>query len=514
MHRKEENKVSHLKCMDLNTQYVSVVDTNRLEKHRDIPLLSALKEYSLQDIAAFDVPGHKRGQGVKVLNQYFGHELMRMDVNSLPLLDNVSNAKGVIKEAQELLADAYHADAAFFMTNGTTSAIHCMLMSVLGPNDKVLLPRNIHKSALNGLILCGATPVYLPTEMLGKEGIACNVKPSDVESMLNQDSNIKAVFLLNPTYYGFVTDLEQIIQICHQRDVLVLVDEAHGAHFPFHPDLPPSGVELGADVSCVSIHKTGGALTQASALLVNKARIDVKKVQQVINMLQSTSCSYLLMSSLDGARQNLVLNGHEQLSKTIYLSEYARYKINQIPGLHTIEPIGVYHQSYDVTKLGVNVQGLGLTGFEVYELMWKKYNIQLEMPDFNNVLAVISLGDQLKNINRLIEAFKDIASQHHKESNIEQTPFKLVSHPQVELSPRDAYFSEKELVPLEEAIGRLAGESILAYPPGIPIVAPGERITSEVIISLKQLKQSHAFLTDNVDKEMKQLLVIKENNLS
>ena len=316
--------MSHLKCMDLNTQYVSVVDTNRLEKHRDIPLLSALKEYSLQDIAAFDVPGHKRGQGVKVLNQYFGHELMRMDVNSLPLLDNVSKVKGVIKEAQELLADAYHADAAFFMTNGTTSAIHCMLMSVLGPNDKVLLPRNIHKSALNGLILCGATPVYLPTEMLGKEGIACNVKPSDVESMLNQDSNIKAVFLLNPTYYGFVTDLEQIIQICHQRDVLVLVDEAHGAHFPFHPDLPPSGVELGADVSCVSIHKTGGALTQASALLVNKARIDVKKVQQVINMLQSTSCSYLLMSSLDGARQNLVLNGHEQLSKTIYLSEYAR----------------------------------------------------------------------------------------------------------------------------------------------------------------------------------------------
>ena len=354
--------------------------------------------------------------------------------------------------------------------------------------------------------MCGATHVYLPREMLGKEGIACNVKPSDVESMLNQDSNIKALFLLNPTYYGFVTDLEQIIQICHQRDVLVLVDEAHGAHFPFHPDLPPSGVELGADVSCVSIHKTGGALTQASALLVNKARIDVKKVQQVINMLQSTSCSYLLMSSLDGARQNLVLNGH--------LSEYPQYKINQIPALHTIEPIGVYHQSYDVTKLGVNVQGLGLTGFEVYDLMWKKYNIQLEMPDFNNVLAVISLGDQLKNINRLIEAFKDIASQHHKESNIEQTPFKLVSHPQVELSPRDAYFSEKELVPLEEAIGRLAGESILAYPPGIPIVAPGERITSEVIISLKQLKQSHAFLTDNVDKEMKQLLVIKENNLS
>lgn len=513
MLREEANGLNYLHRMEIDVDYEKIIDVKRLEKHRSLPLLSALKEYSQQDIAAFDVPGHKRGHGVEVLNHYFGHELMKMDVNSLPLLDNVSNAKGVIKEAQALLADAYHADAAFFMTNGTTSAIHCMLMSVLGPNDKVLLPRNIHKSALNGLILCGAKPVYVQTEVLGKEGIACNVKASMVEEILDKDPEIKAVFLLNPTYYGFVTDLEAIIQICHQRDVLVLVDEAHGAHFPFHPDLPRSGMELGADVSCVSIHKTGGALTQASALLVNQKRIDVKKVQQVVNMLQSTSCSYLLMSSLDGARQNLVLNGYDQLSKIINLSEYARHKINQIPGLYTIEPKGVYGEYHDKTKLGVNVRGLGLTGFEVYDLMWKKYDIQLEMPDFNNVLAVISLGDQLRNINRLIEAFNEIASQYHKGSKIDQTPFKLVSHPHVELSPREAYFSEKELVLLEDAKGRLAGESILAYPPGIPLVAPGERITSEVIVALKQLKQSHAFLTDNVDKSMNHLLVIKENRI-
>lgn len=486
------------------------MDTKRLKKHQELPLLTTLKDYSQQDIAAFDVPGHKRGHGVEVLNQYFGHDLMKMDVNSLPLLDNVSNAKGVIKEAQSLLADAYHADAAFFMTNGTTSAIHCMLMSVLGPNDKVLLPRNIHKSALNGLILCGAKPVYVETEMLAMEGIACNVKPSMIKEMLEQDSEIKAVFLLNPTYYGFVTDLSEIIRICHDRDVLVLVDEAHGAHFPFHPKLPYSGIELGADVSCVSIHKTGGALTQASALLVNTERVDVQKVQQVINMLQSTSCSYLLMSSLDGARQNLVLNGYDQLSKAIHLSEYARHRINQIPGLYTIEPKGVYAKYYDVTKLGINVRGLGLTGFEVYDMMWKDYNIQLEMPDFNNVLAIISLGDQLRNINRLIEAFRDIASRYHKNSKVDSTPFKATTHPKVELSPREAYFSEKELVPLEEAKGRLAGESILAYPPGVPIVAPGERITAEVIVALKQLKQSQAFLTDNIDKSIQQLLVIKE----
>lgn len=486
------------------------LDTKRLEKHLELPLLQSLKTYSQQDIASFDVPGHKRGEGVRVLNEFFGYELMKMDVNSLPLLDNVSNPKGVIAKAQHLLADAYGADAAFFMTNGTTSAIHCMLMSILSPEDKVLLPRNIHKSALNGLILCGAIPVYVQTEMLGKEGISANVKPAEIKKILQQQSDIKAVFLLNPTYYGFVSDLKEIIRICHEYDVLVLVDEAHGAHFPFHPELPASGIELGADVSCVSIHKTGGALTQASALLVNSQRVNVKKVQQVINMLQSTSCSYLLMSSLDGARQNLVLNGYDQLTKVIHLSHYARHKLNQIPGIYTIEPYGLQSDEFDVTKLGINVRGLGLSGFEVYDLMWKEFDIQLEMPDFNNVLAIISLGDQLRNINRLIDAFKVISKKYKKHSKKEVTPFKLQANPIVVMSPRNAYFSEKVLVPLESAIGHVAGESILAYPPGIPIIAPGEKVTDEVVNALKQLKQSGAFITDNVDKDMNHLLVIKE----
>ncbi len=485
------------------------VDANRLHRHKEIPLLHALKEYSEQDIAAFDVPGHKRGEGVAVLNRYFGYEVMKMDINSLPLLDNISNPKGVIAKAQQLLADAYHADAAFFITNGTTSAIHCMLMATLTPGDKVLLPRNIHKSALNGLILCGAVPVYVETELLSKEGITANVKVDAIELALNQQPDIKALFLLNPTYYGFVADLEEIIKLCHQRNVLVLVDEAHGAHFPFHPDLPASGIELGADAACVSIHKTGGALTQASALLVSQKNLDLKKVQQVINMLQSTSCSYLLMSSLDGARQNLVLNGYDQLSKAIELSRYVRHKLNQIPGIHTIEPRGLQIERFDLTKLGINVQGLGLTGFEVYELMWKEFKIQLEMPDFNNVLAIISLGDSLKNINRLIQAFKVLSSRYHKPQKIEPAVFAFKSAPVVMMSPREAYFSEKKLTLIDQSIGCIAGESILAYPPGIPIVAPGEKITAEVLLVLKQLKQSGAFVTDSMDPSLTQILVIQ-----
>jgi len=432
-----------------------------------------------------------------------------MDVNSLPELDNVSNSTGVIKEARELLADAYNADTAFFMTNGTTSAIHCMLMTVLEPGDKVLLPRNIHKSALNGLILCGAVPIYVETDIFIKEEVSGNVQPSEVEKQLKAHQDIKALFLLNPTYYGYVTNLEKIVQICRQQDILLLVDEAHGAHFPFHPDLPISGMAVGADMSCVSLHKTGGALTQASALLVRNERINVKKVQQVVNMLQSTSCSYLLMSSLDGARQNLVLNGYEQIANAIYLSEYARHELNQIPGIYTIEPHPKFTNHFDLTKLGINVRGLGLTGFDVYEIMWQKFKIQLEMPDFSNVLAIVSLGDQQSHLKRLIQAFKAI-SNHYQKKKLNVKPLKPLAHPQVVLSPREAFFKEKELIAIEEAQGRLAGESILAYPPGIPILAPGEKVTVEVMLTLKHLKQSQAFLTDNYDQQLKQILVIKQ----
>ena len=482
----------------------------RRRLHEQLPLLEALKAYSQKDIAAFDVPGHKRGNGAPILQQFFGEELMKMDVNSLPELDNVSNATGVIKEAMNLLADAYGADAAFFMTNGTSGAIHSMLMAALDPGDEVLLPRNIHKSALNGLIICGAKPVYVKTTMVAKENLVANVSAKDVEAHLKSNPKIKAVFLLNPTYYGFVSDLKAIAAVCDRYNVLLMVDEAHGAHLGFHHDLPLSAMEAGADMSCVSIHKTGGALTQASALLVKGKKISPKKVQQVINMLQSTSASYLLMASLDGARQNLVLNGEKQLSEAIRLSDYARQQLNLITGVHTVES---HDGRLDITKLGINVRGLGLSGFEVYDLMHQQYDIQLEMPDFNHVLAIISLGDAEHNIDKLIAAFKDLSKkQAAKPSKINMKPMRPLGTPKVSLSPRQAYFSEKEPVPLDAAIGKIAGESVMAYPPGIPLVAPGEEITAEIVVTLKQLKQSQAFMTDSYDPELLQILVITEES--
>jgi arginine decarboxylase len=478
--------------------------------HEKMPLLEAMKNYGKRDVAAFDVPGHKRGKGASVLNTYFGDQLMRLDTNSLPSLDNVANPTGVIKEAQELLADAYGANVAFFMANGSTSAIHCMLMSVLMPGDQILIPKNIHKSALNGLILCGASPIYVMPELCKKEGLRKNVCPSAIEARLEEHPDIKAVFVLNPTYYGHTTDLKKVAKICHDRDVLLLVDEAHGAHFPFHPSLPDSAMECGADISCISVHKTGGALTQSSALLVNGERVDRAKVKQVINMLQSTSVSYLLMGSIDGARYNLVRNGKSQLTKALELVSYAKSKIEKIAGLRLICEAGEPARYYDPTKLGINVSGLGLTGYKVYEILWQKYDIQLETAEFNHILAIVSLGDCEKDLNRLIGALAEIAAEYDNPTARarKQLSFEIEIEPIVRMCPRDAYFSDKELVPIDESIGRISGESIMAYPPGIPVVSPGELVTEEMIKMLKDLQNSGAFIVDNFDPKLEKILVI------
>ena len=483
-----------------------------VKDYQDAPLLNSLKDYSKMDIACFDVPGHVRAQGVEVLNNYFGEDIMKMDINSSPLMDNVSNPRTIIKDAQSMLAKAYGADEAFFITNGTTGAIHAMILSIINQGDKILIPRNIHKSVINALILSGGHPIFIQPEFENSLGISLNVSANCIKDALDKDKDIKAVFLLNPTYYGACSDIEEIVSLCHSKGVLVLVDEAHGAHFNFNDDLPISAMNAKADMSAVSIHKTGGALTQASALLVNNKNIDVKRVQQTINMIQSTSASYLLMASIDGARLNLETNGESQLSKALNLSRYAKFKINKIKGIKVfstemLENNGV--DSIDETKLCINVRGLGLTGFEVYDLLYQKYKVQVELGDMYNILALISIGTTKSDIDMLINALDSISKSNMLNEKIKYIDIKQIN-PIIKLKPRDTFYKNKESVILEDSINRICGESIMAYPPGIPIIAPGEVVTKEIIEYIKTLKANNAYLTDMKDKSIKTIVVIKD----
>ena len=454
--------------------------------HSNTPLLSGVLNYSNKHITCFDVPGHKQGNYLEELQNIWGQTVLQMDINSSKKVDNLSNPQGIIREAEELLADAFDSDYAFMLVNGSTSGIHYMIMSVVHSGDKILLPRNVHKSAINALILAGAKPVFIEPEIDPFNGIANGITVAKVKYALDLHNDIKALLLLHPTYFGVTSDLKAIIDLCHSRRIPVLVDQAHGAHFGFHPDSPISAAQLGADLVTISMHKTGGSLTQSSVLLHNQGLISKNKVRSTINLFQTTSASYLLMCSLDLARKQLVLEGKERLHTLYAQARKAKYIINKIPGFKCllkkdyIDQNGVY--DFDDLKLIINVSELGLSGFQVYDILASDYKIQIELAEPLVILAIISFGDTKKSIQVLIDALKDISYRYYNPSHQPIiTPHVSLKNPKMIISPRNAYYHTKRLIPIEKAEGLICGESIMIYPPGIPMIIPGEQITKELI---------------------------------
>lgn len=480
-----------------------------MEQNRT-PLFTALKNYNAIGVLPFDVPGHKRGNGNPELAEFFGKKVLEVDVNSMKELDNIGNPIGVIKEAEELLAKAYSAEHGFFLINGTTGGVQAMIMSACNPGDKIIIPRNAHKSAINGLILSGAIPVYIQPETSKKLGIAMGVTFESIKKAIDENEGVKAIFLINPTYYGAVSEIKKIIDYAHKKKICVLVDEAHGAHFKFHSEFPYEAMEIGADMAAVSLHKTGGSLTQSSALLLNEGLIDRFKVKTVLNLTQTTSASYLLMSSIDVARKNMAVNGEQIFTDILFHLRNARNEINKIDGLYAfgkelIGTPGVF--DFDESKLGVNVSGLGLTGFEVYDILREEYRIQVELADVLNILAVVSIGDSKKSLAMLVDALKDISRRYKKDQPLKYEGI-ILQNPDIIVSPRNAFYARKKRVLIEESAGQISGESIMIYPPGIPIITPGERITKEIIDYIKFLKKQQSMITDIEDSKIEYIKVL------
>jgi arginine decarboxylase len=476
------------------------IETKVQSMQNKTPLFDAMKEYERKNITPFDVPGHKRGKALSEFTSYFGDKIMSIDVNSSKPLDNLANPIGVIKEAEELMSELFNATSAFFLVNGTTSGIQAMIMATCNPGEKIILPRNVHRSAINGLILADAIPVYIEPTINEELGISFNVNIDLVKETIINNLDAKAILITNPTYYGFATDLKEIVSFAHKHNMLVLVDEAHGTHLQFNEDLPLSAMNANADISAISLHKTGGSLTQSSVLLIKSNSIDKYHVKTILNVMQTTSASYLLMASLDVARKNLALNGKCNIQKTIDLARYARKKINTIDGLYSFSKELLGDKSiygFDETKLAIKVNDIGLTGLEVYDKLRDEYNIQVEFGDAYHILAVISLGDDKLSIDILINALKDIVKKYKTNKLILN---KIALHnPQVIVSPRDAFYSHKTKKKLEECVGSVSAEFIMAYPPGIPIVTPGEMISQEIVEYINFLKHQNSMLTGTQD---------------
>ncbi len=480
-----------------------------LSKQKSAPLYEALERFRKQRVVPFDVPGHKRGRGNPELVALLGEKCVGIDVNSMKPLDNLCHPVSVIAEAEALAADAFGAAHAYFMIGGTTSSVQAMILTACKENDKIILPRNVHKSVINALVLNGAVPVYVNPAVDAHIGIALGMEVEAVKQAIYQNPDAKAVFVNNPTYYGICSDLVEIVKLAHAHDMLVLVDEAHGTHLYFSDELPVSAMEAGADMAAISMHKSGGSLTQSSLLLLNNS-INPRFVEQIINLTQTTSASYLLLSSLDISRRNLALRGKESFEKVSAMAEYARSEINSIGGYYAYGKDLVNGKTvcdYDVTKLSVYTRDIGLTGIEVYDLLRDEYDIQIEFGDIGNILAYISIGDRIQEIERLVGALEDIKRLYSRK--IIKLHNSEVVDPMVITTPRQAFYAEKEFVPIREAIGGICAEFVMCYPPGIPILAPGEMITAELVDYILYAKEKGCSMQGPEDGELNYLNVLK-----
>jgi arginine decarboxylase len=479
------------------------------KKQNKAPIFEALNEMKNMRIVPFDVPGHKRGKGNKELMDFLGEKCMSVDVNSMKPLDNLCHPTSVIKEAEELAAEAFGAANAFFMVGGTTSSVQAMILSVCKREDKIILPRNVHISVINALILCGAIPIYINPQIDERLGISLGMSIDDVKGAIEENPDAKVILINNPTYYGICSNIKEITELAHKNDMLVLADEAHGTHFYFGENMPLSAMKAGVDMASVSMHKSGGSLTQSSILLCGK-NINPNHVRQIINLTQTTSGSYLLLSSLDIARKNLALKGVDIFNKVIELTEYAREEINQIGDYYAyskelINGDTIY--DFDITKLSINTFDIGLAGIEVYDILRDEYDIQIEFGDMGNILAYVSVGDSNKNIERLIGALAEIRRKY-KKNKIGMLKNEYLS-PRVIMSPQDAFYWEKTALFLRESIGHVCGEFVMCYPPGIPILAPGELITEEIIEYINYAKEKGSLLTGSEDMDLNKLNVLK-----
>ena len=475
----------------------------------DAPIYEALERFHKSRVVPFDVPGHKRGQGNPELKALLGEACVSNDVNSMKPLDNLCHPVSVIRDAEELAAEAFGAAHAFFMVGGTTSAVQAMILSVVKRGDKIILPRNVHRSVINAMILCGAIPVYVNPDMDPKLGIPLGMRISQLEEAMNQNPDAKAVLVNNPTYYGICSDIRYIVKMAHARGMKVLADEAHGTHFYFGDLLPTPAMAAGADLAAVSMHKSGGSLTQSSFLLAGP-NVNAGYVRQIINLTQTTSGSYLLLTSLDISRRNLAIRGREEFGNVMRLAQYAREEINAIGGYYAYSRELVNNDSiydFDVTKLSVYTLDIGLAGIEVYDLLRDEYDIQIEFGDLGNILAYVSIGDRIKNVERLVSALAEIRRRFKRDKTGLLTQEYLP--PVVAVSPQEAFYAEKESLPIMETEGRICSEFVMCYPPGIPILAPGERITRDILEYIRYAKEKGGSMTGTEDPDINNLNVLK-----
>lgn len=487
----------------------------------ETPYLDALMKYVDAGTISFHTPGHKHGVGMhQRLRDFIGDNVLKLDLTQVRGLDDLNAPSGPIQKAHELAAAAYNADYSYFLVNGSTAGNQAMLMAALRPGDSVLLPRNSHKSATSALIMSGATPVYMRPEVDEELHIDHCVTPQTVRLAMSSHPEAAAVFITSPTYYGATADLGAIERIVHERGKLLLVDEAWGPHLHFHDELPQSATSAGADMCVNSTHKLIAGMSQAAMLHTRGPRVDQGRLRGTLRMLQSTSPLLVMLASLDVARMQMATEGRALLSRTLILARQARQRLNAIRGIRCIGPEQIGKAGiagYDETRLVVTVWDLGYTGYEASEILRTHFDVQVELADLHNIVALVTIGDRQEDLNRLVTAIEELASASKREKrtpgngiarhflNIDVTLPKI---PEQVMTPREAFLANHVEIPFNKSAGHVSAEVVTPYPPGIPILCPGERITQETVDYLRLELEAGVHISGPVDEKLRMIRVL------
>lgn len=472
------------------------------------PLLDAIAHCAQRPNAAFYTPGHKRGLGASAkLRSHLGLAALQADLPELPELDSLFSPEGVIQEAQELAAAAFGAERTWFLANGSTCGVEAAVLAVCGPGEKILLPRNAHRSVVSALVLSGAVPVYLTPVYDPAWDLAHGVDPTTVAAALAEHTDAKAVLIVSPTYHGVCADVVAIAALAHRHNLPLIVDAAHGPHFAFHPDLPTPALAAGADLVVQSAHKVLGALTQSALLHVQGRRLDCDRITQALALTQSTSPSYLLLASLDAARQQMATAGFDLWQRTLAAADEVRSHLGQLPGLRLLGVRDLpLDQTLDRSRLTVAVNDLGLTGFQADEILHKTWHVTAELPTLNHLTFLLGWGNSSADLAQLQAGLADLSHQPGQPRQI--TPL-LPTIPRLGLTPRQAFFAPRQTCMAAAAVGRLSADLICPYPPGIPWLWPGEEITAEGLTGLGQILAAGGIVTGCTDPSLQRMQVIR-----
>ncbi|MGD1903841.1 MAG: aminotransferase class I/II-fold pyridoxal phosphate-dependent enzyme [Geitlerinemataceae cyanobacterium] len=483
------------------------------------PIVEALHAIASRSQARFYLPGHKGGQGAPdILREALGETVWRWDLPELPDFDTLAIPTGAIAEAQTLAARAFGADRTWFLCNGSTAGVIAALSATCRPGDRVLMPRNVHRSAISGLVQCGAVPVFAAPSIAAPDidpdwNIDRGLQPEAVARALDRHPELAAIFLVSPNYYGLSCDLPAIVRLARAAEVHrnsplpVIVDAAHGSHFPFHSDLPAAALAAGADVAIESTHKTLGALSQASMLHLKGDRVDADRLDRALSLVQSTSPNALLLASLDAARHQMATAGRDWLDRTLHCAD--RLRAGAIacgwPVWHPsatakiASSVASSDERFDRTRITLRTQDFGLSGYSADDWLYER-GVAAELPTDRHLTFVVTLGNTDADVDRALEALRGLKALRSTGDrapdlaiDLDTAAWPELSEP--ELSPRDAFFAETETIVLAQSRDRICADTLCPYPPGIPLLFPGERITAQSIAALENIAGSGGTIT-------------------